>query len=464
MSEKDTRMEDLVSLCKRRGFIFQSSEIYGGLGAVYDFGPLGVLLKNNIQNEWWKSMTQTRGDIVGLDSAILMHPKTWEASGHIASFSDPLVDCKVCQHRHRADHLLENKGIPADDKMTLKEINSLLSDNKVTCPDCDGELTQARDFNLMLKTHLGPIENDDSAIYLRPETAQGIYVNFKNVQQSMRKRLPFGIAQIGKSFRNEITTKQFIFRTREFSQMEMQFFVHPDEASKWYDYWKEERMKWWTDLGVKSENLRYDEHIQLAHYAKSAFDIQYKMPNGWKEAEGLHNRGDYDLSQHEKFSGQDLKYQDPITNEKYTPFVIETAMGLDRNVLIFLLDAYDEIEGGRSTTTDSIKDKEVVLRFDKRIAPIKVAVLPLSKKEPLAGKAKEIADNLRKYWMVQYDETGSIGKRYRRQDEIGTPFCVTVDFDTMDDNAVTIRDRDTMEQKRIKIAELEDFVKEEMEK
>ncbi|MGB0757268.1 MAG: glycine--tRNA ligase [Patescibacteria group bacterium] len=458
MSAKDISMDTIVALAKQRGFIYQSSEIYGGLGAVYDYGPLGILLKNNIQEAWWKSMIQNRDDVVGLDSAILMHQKVWEASGHVASFSDPLVDCKSCKRRHRADHLLEAKDVPADDKMTLDEINSLLKEHKVVCPDCEGELTPARDFNLMLETHIGPVKDDDAKIYLRPETAQGIYVNFKNVQQSSRKQIPFGIAQVGKAFRNEITTKQFVFRTREFSQMEMQFFVNPKDADAWYEDWKKWRMAWWEEYGISKDRLRFFEHIQLAHYAKGAYDIEYHFPWGWKEAEGLHNRGDFDLAQHEEYSGKDLKFTDSSNGEKYIPYIIETSMGLDRNVLTFLIEAYDEIEGGRSTTTESIKEKEVVMRFDKRIAPIKVAVLPLSKKEPLAEKAKGIATELRKHWMVQYDETGSIGKRYRRQDEIGTPYCVTVDFDSLEDNKVTVRDRDTMEQTRLSVDELMPFL------
>ncbi len=461
MSEESITMEKIVSLAKRRGFIFQSSDIYGGLGSVYDYGPLGVLLKNNIQQAWWKSMVQENQDVVGLDAGILMHQKVWEASGHVASFSDPLVDCKKCKLRHRADKLLGAMGVDADDKMTIDEINTLLKDNKAVCPDCGGALTEARSFNLMLKTHLGPVESDDSVVYLRPETAQGIYVNFKNVQQSMRKKVPFGIAQIGKAFRNEITTKQFIFRTREFTQMEMQYFVHPDDAGTHYEDWKERRMRWFIKHGVNKDKLRYHKHDKLAHYAKSAYDIEYEFPSGWDELEGLHNRGDFDLSQHQEYSKEDLQYQDPETKEKYTPYIIETSVGLDRATLAFLLDAYSVVEGGRGDGAKS--DEEVVLKLHKSIAPIKVAILPLSKKPELQKVSEEITHELQQHWMVQYDETGSIGKRYRRQDEIGTPYCITVDFDTSEDKAVTIRDRDTMEQERIKIEELAEYLRKNLQ-
>lgn len=456
MSEQNKTMENIVSLAKHRGFVFQSSEIYGGLAAIYDYGPLGVLLRNNIQQAWWKAMVQNNQDVVGLDAGILMHQKVWEASGHVASFSDPLVDCKKCKHRHRADKLLGALGVEADDKMTIEEINDLLQKHDATCPDCEGEITTARSFNLMLKTHLGPVETEDSVVYLRPETAQGIFVNFKNVQQSMRKKLPMGIAQVGKAFRNEITTKQFIFRTREFSQMEMQYFVNPEESEKHYETWKEARMQWFLDHGLTKENLRFHEHDKLAHYAKAAYDVEYNFPSGWDELEGLHNRGDFDLSQHQEHSGEKLDYQDPVTNDKYVPYVIETSVGLDRATLAFLVDAYSVVEGGRGEGAKS--EEEVVLRFHKSIAPIKAAILPLSKKPELQKISDEITAELQKHWMVQYDETGSIGKRYRRQDEIGTPYCITVDFDTLEDKAVTIRDRDTMEQERVKIKELVEYL------
>lgn len=464
MAKEQDTMEKIVSLAKRRGFVFQSSEIYGGLSAVYDYGPLGVLLKNNIQQQWWKAMVQEHGSVLGLDAGILMHPKVWEASGHVASFADPMIDCKDCKLRYRADKLLASNNIEADDKMTIDEINNLLSANNIACPSCGGTLTPARSFNLMLKTHLGPVEDNDSVVYLRPETAQGIYVNFKNVMQSMRGRLPFGIAQVGKAFRNEITTKQFIFRTREFSQLEMQYFVKPDEADKHYETWKNTRMQWYHNLGINKDKLRFHEHEKLAHYAKAAFDIQYEFPTGWDELEGLHNRADFDLTQHQQFSGEDLAYTDPESGDKFIPYIIETSAGLDRSVLTFLIDAYSEVDGGRGSE-DSKHEQEIVLKLDKRIAPIKVAVLPLSKKDELAGVSQEIVANLRKNppageagWMIQYDVSGSIGKRYRRQDEIGTPYCVTVDFDSLEDKKVTVRDRDTMQQERVAIEELVGYI------
>jgi len=451
-------MEKLVSLCKRRGFIFQSSEIYGGLNSFYDYGPLGVELKNNIKRLWWQSMVQQRRDVVGLDSAILMHPKIWEASGHLQSFTDPLVDCKKCKKRFRADHLLEAKGIKPD-LGTMKEPPLELKE----CPECGGELTDIRQFNLMFKTFMGPIEDESAIVYLRPETAQGIFVNYKNIKDTMRLKLPFGIAQIGKSFRNEITPGNFIFRTREFEQMECEYFCQPDEADKWYQYWVAERLKWYSEiLGIKKENLRLREHKkdELAHYAKACSDVEYNFPfAGWSELEGVANRQDFDLKQHSKFSGVELDYTDEA-GKKFTPYVVEPSAGADRTVLTVLVDAYTEIEGGRTTTTESTKEKEVVMRFDKRVAPIKIAVLPLSKKDELAKPALEIFNTLRRNWMCAYDEVASIGRRYRRQDEIGTPYCVTVDFETLSDKAVTVRDRDTMEQERIKIGELADYFKE----
>ena len=448
-------LESVVNFAKQKGFIFQSSEVYDGLAAVYDFGPLGILLKNNLQELWWKEMVQRHNNIYGLDAAILMHPRVWEASGHVASFSDPLVDCKECKMRHRADHLLETVGVEADDKMGIEVLNKLLQENNVVCPNCKGELTPARDFNLMLETQLSKTD-DSSKVYLRPETAQGIYVNFKNVQTATRAKIPFGIAQVGKAFRNEITTKQFIFRTKEFSQMEMQYFVKPETAEKLYEDWKSSRLAWWESLGLKAENLRYHEHEKLAHYAKAAYDVEYNFPWGWKEIEGLHNRGDFDLTQHEKFSGKNLKYRDPETNEEYVPYIIEASSGLDRNVFTLLVDAYEELDA-RSGEEDAKHEKEVVLRIHKSLAPIKMAILPLSKKEPLQIICNEIQNTLSKTYMTQYDETGSIGKRYRRQDEIGTPYCITVDFDSLEDKKVTVRDRDTMEQERIGIDDLEKY-------
>ncbi|NQU83971.1 MAG: glycine--tRNA ligase [Parcubacteria group bacterium] len=431
-----TKLEKIISLSKRRGFIFPSSEIYGGFSSCFDYGPLGVLLKNNVKKEWFKKMVQQRNDIVGLDASILMAPQVWEASGHLtAGFADPLVECKKCHKRFRADQLKTK-----------------------SCPECKGEFTKPKQFNLMMKTLVGPVEEDAATTYLRAETCQGIYVNFKNVQESMRIKLPFGIAQIGKSFRNEITPGGFIFRMREFEQMEMQWFIKPTEAKKWFEYWQKERMKWYTDLGLKKKNLRFHDHTgkELAHYAKAASDIEYKFEDDWKEMSGIHNRGDWDLSNHAKHSGQDLTYFDEETKKRLTPHVIETSDGADRATLVFLLDAYEEIKGGRGK--DAIKDVEMVLRLDKRLAPIKASILPLARKPKLTNLAKKIFKDLSKDLMCQYDETASIGKRYRRQDEIGTPYCVTVDFDSLDDKKVTVRDRDTMKQKRLAIEELKDYL------
>jgi glycyl-tRNA synthetase len=422
-------MEKIVSLCKRRGFIFPGSEIYGGLANTWDYGPLGVELKNNVKRAWWKAMVQKRNDIVGLDAAILMHPKTWEASGHVEGFTDPLVDCKKCRKRFRADHLLEAKGIKPDFRAGEWEKANIV------CPECDGELTEIRKFNLMFKTFMGVIEDEANQIYLRPETAQGIYVNFLNVQQSMHKKLPFGIAQIGKAFRNEITPGNFTFRTREFEQMEQQYFVRPDEAEKYFEEWKYIRLEWYLNLGINKEHLRFREHAkdELAHYAKAAVDVEFNYPGlGFKELAGIHNRGDWDLSRHQKYSGQDLKYFDQEKNERLVPWVVETSDGADRATLAFLMDAYEEVDT-RSGEEEGKHEKEVVLRLHKTLAPIKVAILPLSKKESLANLAQEIQKTLWGDLVTQYDETGSIGKRYRRQDEVGTPYCVTVDFNSLDD-------------------------------
>lgn len=449
-------LDKIVSFAKRRGFIFQSSEIYGGLSSCYDYGPLGVELKNNVKRAWWKAMVQERDDVVGLDSAILMHPTTWKASGHVDGFTDPLVDCKECKKRWRADHLLEAKGMKPDFRPGKW-------DKSVTCPDCGGALTDVRKFNLMFKTFMGAVEEEANEIYLRPETCQGIYVNFLNVQQSMRLKLPFGIAQIGKAFRNEITPGHFTFRTREFEQMEQQYFIHPDDSKKTFEMWKEARMQWYLDMGIDKKKLRFREHEkdELAHYAKIALDIEYDYPGmGFKELAGVHDRGDWDLSRHEKFSSQDLKYFDSENKEKFTPHIIETSDGADRAALAFLLDAYEEVE---AKTKDSKHEKEVVLRLHKDLAPIKVAILPLSKKEPLQTLATEIHNSIRDKWMTQYDVTGSIGKRYRRQDEIGTPYCVTIDFDSLEDKKVTVRDRDTMEQERVEIGNLKEYLKDKLE-
>jgi glycyl-tRNA synthetase len=452
--ENSRKIDKVVNLAKRRGFIFPSSDIYGGLNSIYDYGPLGVELKKNVKKAWWDFML-SRKDVVGLDSAILAHPKIWEASGHLEGFTDPLVDCKKCKNRFRADHLLEKKGIkPNFGKNQPTDMKD------VKCPECGGELTAVRQFNLMFKTFMGPVEDSANQLYLRPETAQGIYVNFLNTKESTRMKMPFGIAQIGKAFRNEITTENFIFRMREFEQMEMQYFVHPDGKDKVFDNWKKLRQEWYFSLGLSKENLRFREHEsdELVHYASKAFDIEYNFgfsdsEAGFKELEGIHDRGDWDLSRHQKFSGQKLTVKDD-DNKDYIPHIVETSGGVDRATLAFLIDAYDEIEGGRTTTTKSVKDAEVVLRLDKRLAPIKIAVLPLSKKPDLAVKSNEVYDSLVKNYRIQYDETGSIGKRYRRQDEIGTPYCVTIDFDTLENNQVTVRDRDTMKQDHVDIKEL----------
>ena len=446
-------MEKIVSLAKRRGFIFPSSEIYGGIGGFWDYGPYGVLLKNNVKAQWWKSNVQERDDIVGLDSAIIANPKVWEASGHVAKFADPMVDCKKCKKRFRADHLAEKFNTEEDGVVTtseLKELAKLLKGKK--CPECGGELTEPREFNLMFKTYVGPVEDSSSVAYLRPETCQPIFINFENIRQAGRKKIPFGIAQIGKAFRNEITPGNFTFRSREFEQMEIEYFTHSKKADKAHEEWKKSRMQWFLSLGVKKDKLRFREHDkdELSHYAKSAFDIEYNFPFGWKELEGIANRTDYDLKQQSKLSGRDLSYFDEETKERYFPYVIEPSLGVDRAALTFLIDAYHEEEVKGET--------RVVLKFDKRIAPVKVAVLPLSKHKDLSSVAKEVFDLLKEKFMCEYDETQSIGRRYRRQDEIGTPYAITIDFDTLKDNAVTVRDRDTMKQDRIKIKDLDGYL------
>jgi len=418
-------MEKIVSLCRRRGFIFPSSEIYGGLSSCWDYGPLGVELKRNIKDAWWRAVVQERDDMVGMDTSILMHPDVWAASGHIEGFTDPLVDCKSCHLRWRADELEADK-----------------------CPSCGGELTEPRMFHLMFKTFIGPVEEDASVVYLRPETAQGMFVNFQNVVNTTRRRLPFGMAQIGKAFRNEITTGNFIFRSREFEQMEIEFFVKPGADQEWFDYWLEERLNWYVNIGIRRENLKLRQHgkDELAHYARDCYDINYLFPMGWAELEGVANRGDFDLAQHAKFSGKNLDYHDDEAKEHYLPYIIEPSAGVDRCALAVLCDAYDE-----EPDKDDIR---VVLRFHPSIAPIKVAVLPLSRKENIATLSKQVYDDLRSCWMVSYDDTQSIGRRYRRQDEIGTPFCVTIDFQSLEDNQVTIRERDSMKQIRVPISEL----------
>jgi glycyl-tRNA synthetase len=449
-------METIVSLCKRRGFIFPGSELYGGTGSVYDYGPVGALLKNNIKRAWWTSIVQERGDMEGLDSAILMPERVWEASGHLEAFTDPMVDCRNCKRRFRADTLAEERapeklaalGVVEPNDAQLAEVLE-----GVKCPNCgEAQLTPPRTFNLLLKTEVGVLQDGSNVAYLRGETCQGIYLNFKNVEMNGRRKLPFGIAQIGKAFRNEITPGNFTYRTREFEQMEMQYFLREAEAADQYEYWKAARMAWYKErLGIRPEKLRYREHEKLAHYAAAAVDIEYEYPFGWKELAGIHNRTDWDLRRHSEFSGRDLSVYDEATKERFMPWIIETSDGADRATLITLLDAYDE---------DIVKDeKRVVLRFHPDIAPYKAAVLPLSKKPELSSVAKELAADLRKHFFTDYDESQAIGKRYRRQDEIGTPFCVTVDFDSLEDKAVTIRDRDSMAQERVPIAELADRLK-----
>ncbi|EMB37364.1 glycine--tRNA ligase [Treponema denticola] len=444
MEDHKISMEKIVSLCKRRCFVFQSSEIYGGQNGAWDYGPLGIELKNNVSRAWWKEMTQLHDNIVGLDAAILMHPRTWEASGHVENFTDPLVDCKKCKSRFRADHL------PPENL------------EKRVCPDCGGELTDTRKFNLMFKTHIGPTDDNSSVIYLRPETAQGIYVNYKNIIQSNRMKIPFGIAQIGKAFRNEIVTKNFIFRTCEFEQMEMQFFVKPGTDDEWFDYWKKQRWAFYEKYGVRTNKLQWHQHgkDELAHYAKDAYDIEYEFPMGFKELEGVHNRTNYDLTRHTEYSGKDMQYIDQDNgNEKYIPYIIETSAGLTRNVLMFICDAYDEEKVADKGNDD---DWRTVLRFHPNIAPITVAVLPLMKKDGLAELAEEIRNELKEEFKTDYDQSGAIGKRYRRQDEVGTPFCVTVDYDSKEDNTVTLRFRDSMEQVRIPRTELISRIKTEI--
>lgn len=457
-------MEELVSLCKRRGFVFPSSEIYGGLGAIYDYGHYGTLLKNNIRDAWWKHMVQYRDDVVGLDSAIFMHPMTWKASGHIDSFDDPQIDCKKCKARMRADHVLELFGINAD-KQPLEFVNTELDKlrelGKLKCQNCGStEVTQAKRFSLMVKSNLGsPTDdlNEENVVYLRPETCGGIYLEYKNTLDSTRMKLPFGIAQIGKAFRNEIVARQFVFRTREFEQMEMQYFLHPDIMNEKYEMWRELRWNWYLEYGIGKEDIRWFQHEKLAHYASKAFDVEYdfKSLGGFKEVEGVHARGNWDLSQHSKFSGTDLSYFDEKTNEKFMPHILETSVGLGRLFLMFLDKAYaQESNNG---------EERMVLKLDRRLAPIKVAIFPLMKNKPeLVAKAKEIFDALKMEFMCEFDDNGNVGKRYRRQDEIGTPFCVTVDFDSLEDGAVTVRDRDTMEQERIKIADLQKYFEEKL--
>ena len=426
----DVTMDKIVSLCKRRGFIFPSSEIYGGLGSCWDYGPMGVELKRNVKNAWWRTIVQERDDVVGIDTSIMMHPDVWKASGHVDSFTDPLVECKSCHLRWRADEIENQK-----------------------CPQCGGDLTEPRMFNLMFRTFMGPLEETASTVYLRPETAQGIFVNFENVVTTSRKKLPLGIAQIGKSFRNEITPGNFIFRTREFEHMELEYFVKPGTDDGWLDYWVKQRLDWYMSLGITKENLRLRQHgkDELAHYAKDCYDVEYLFPMGWSELEGIANRSDYDLTQHAKHSGKDLSYYDGQDGERYVPYVIEPSAGVDRSVLAFLVDSYHEevVEGGN----------RVVLRLHPSLAPMKVAVLPLSRNERLAPLARDVYHRLCSSFMADYDDSQSIGRRYRRQDEIGTPFCVTVDFESLQDNQVTIRERDSLAQIRLPIEELDEALR-----
>jgi glycyl-tRNA synthetase len=429
-------MEAVVNLCKRRGFVFPSAEIYGGFRSTYDYGPLGVLMLRNVREAWWREMVQTRTDVVGIDAAVLSPPAIWEASGHLATFTDPLVDCKKCQSRFREDQLPEDR----------------------VCPNCGAKdnFTEAKPFHLMFKTFAGPVEDSGAVCYLRPETAQGMFVNFNNVMTTSRLKPPFGIAQIGKSFRNEITPGNFVFRTREFEQMEMEFFVPPDEADTWFEYWVQKRHEWYVNLGMSSDSLRLRPHDpeELSHYSSGTTDVEYDFPWGWGELEGIANRGNYDLTQHSTHSGEKLEYFDQATGERYTPHVIEPAAGATRTMMAFLIDAYHEDEMGG--------EKRTVLKLHPRLAPYKVAVLPLSKKDTLTPLARQVHATLAEYWMVDYDETQSIGRRYRRQDEVGTPLCVTVDFDSLEDNAVTIRERDTGDQVRVPIAELASAVREKL--
>ena len=452
-----SRLDNVIALAKRRGFVYPCGEIYGGTRSAWDYGPLGVELKENIKRQWWKYMVTSRDDVVGLDSSIILPKNVWVASGHVGVFTDPLTECLSCHKRFRVDQMqeeyAERKGIEDPDSVELSEL---------PCPNCGnrGQWTEPRDFNMMLKTYLGPVEDESGLHYLRPETAQGIFINFQNVATSARKKPPFGIGQIGKSFRNEITPGNFIFRTREFEKMEMEFFVEPGTDEQWFDYWIDYRRQWYVGLGVSPENLRFYEHPQekLSHYSKRTIDIEYKFGfqnSDWGELEGIANRTDFDLGTHSKHSGKDLSYFDQASGERWLPYVIEPAAGLTRSLMAFLTEAYTEDE---APNTKGGVDKRVLLKLDPRLAPVKAAVLPLSRSEKLSPLARELAANLRQYWNVDFDDAGAVGRRYRRQDEIGTPYCITVDFDTLEDHAVTVRDRDTMEQVRIPIDQVQDFL------
>ncbi len=461
MAAKTSTVDTVVSLCKRRGFVFPCGEIYGGTRSAWDYGPLGVELKENIKRQWWKSMVHGRDDVVGLDSSIILPRETWVASGHVGTFSDPLVECTHCHKRFRADHLQEE--VAAKRAAKGEQINpDDVAMSVIACPNCGnrGQWTEPRQFNMMLKTYLGVVEDETGLHYLRPETAQGIFINFANVVQAARRKPPFGIAQTGKSFRNEITPGNFICRTRECEQMEMEFFVVPGTDEEWHQYWIDERTKWYVDLGIKADNLRHYEHPKekLSHYSKRTVDIEYRFNftgSEWGELEGIANRTDFDLSQHTKFSGTDLSYFDQSTEERFVPYVIEPAAGLSRSLMTFLVDAYAEDE---APNTKGGVDKRIVLRLDHRLAPVKAAVLPLSRNADLSPKARDLAARLRRNWNVDFDDAQAIGRRYRRQDEIGTPFCITVDFDTLEDQAVTIRDRDSMAQERVGLDHVEGWL------
>ncbi len=452
MLNSQKTMDKIVGLCKGRGFVYPGSEIYGGLANTWDYGPLGVELKSNIKKAWWKKFIQESPYNVGLDSAILMNPQTWVASGHVGGFSDPLMDCRECKTRHRADKLIEDFGETTADGWTDQQMTAYINEKKIKCPNCGkSNFTDIRKFNLMFKTFQGVTEDAKNELYLRPETAQGIFVNFKNIARTTRRKIPFGVGQIGKSFRNEITPGNFTFRTREFEQMELEFFCKPGEDLEWFAYWKDFCREWLLNLGIKEDNLRLRDHRpeELSHYSNATTDFEYLFPFGWGELWGIADRTDFDLKAHSKHSGESFEYSDPATGEKFIPYVIEPSLGADRVALAFITDAYDEEDLGGG-------DNRIVLRFHPAIAPIKAAVLPLSKK--LSDKAQEVYLTLAKSFMCEYDDTGSIGKRYRRQDEIGTPLCVTVDFDTESDGCVTIRNRDTMEQVRIPIEKTEDYI------
>jgi len=480
---KGNVMDKIVSLAKRRGFVFQSSEIYGGLNGCWDYGPLGVELLRNIKEEWWRAMTY-REDIEGIDASILMHPRVWEASGHVENFTDPMVDCKQCKARYRLDVLFEEVSVKTQkevlrkvfpdqfqgqqkDEVIIEEFSKLAESSPslllpaLPCPNCGnkGTFTDARKFNLMFKTFIGPVEDTSAVVYLRPETAQGIYVNFLNVLSASRQKLPFGIAQIGKAFRNEINTKNFLFRTREFEQMEMQYFVKPGEDDKWFEYWREQRMRWFVDLGLRKEKLRWQQHEKgkLAHYAKEAYDIEYEFPFGWGEIEGIHNRTDYDLSRHAQFSGKGLQYFDDETKEKFIPYIIETSAGASRSLMAFLIDAYAEEE---APTAEGGTEVRAVLKLHPRLAPIKAAIFPLVNRDGMPERARNIEQHLRPHLRVFYDDSGAIGRRYRRQDEAGTPYCITIDAQTLEDQTVTVRDRDSMVQERVASEQLISYLHE----